>query len=123
MKQSYLIGLAVMLLILAQSAYGYNLRSLKYSPVSYFNEQDWDMAKEAARKALNESKTGDTVSWSNPDSGNSGELKVIDVSEQKGQSCKTLQIINRARNLEGKGAYLFCRQPEGTWQLSRPNSK
>lgn len=123
MKQSFLLGLAVMLLISAQSVYSYNLRFLKYSPVSYFNEQDWEMAKEAARKALNDCKTGDAVSWSNPDSGNSGEFKVIEILEQKGQTCKTLQIINRARNLEGKAAYLFCRQPDGTWQLPPPNSK
>ena len=40
-----------------------------------FPKQDWEVAKTAARQALEDTEVGKAVVWKNPDSGNSGEMK------------------------------------------------
>ena len=81
------------------------------------------MAKAAAGEALNKREIGEAVAWSNPDSGHSGDLMVTGVSEKEGTTCKTLQIRNRARGVDGQGVFQFCQQPDQTWKAVGDNQK
>ncbi len=121
MKKYYLVGSVILLLISVQTTYSVNLQWLKYSPVRYFTEQDWEMAKKAADEVLNHRSIGEALSWKNPDTGNSGDSMVTGTSEKDGKACKTLQITSRARNHEGKSNYLFCKQSDGTWKVDTTN--
>jgi len=117
MKKLTRFGSPVLLMLSVQTAYGANLQFLEYSPARNFTEQDWEMLKTAADEALNERKTGESVFWSNPDSGNSGSLVITGVFEKEGAKCKTLQINSQARGTEGQATHPFCQQPDQTWKV------
>jgi surface antigen len=91
------------------------LRWLNYSPVRFFTDKDWDLAKNAAREALNNTKDGQTVEWQNPASDNRGSLTPVSTTIKDGRTCRDLAIKNYANKLEGGGTYEFCQKPDGKW--------
>lgn len=62
---------------------------------------------------------GDTIAWSNPDSGHSGTVTAVREGTQRdtGQYCREFQqtVSVGGRNEEAYGT--ACRQPDGTWQI------
>jgi surface antigen len=79
-----------------------------------------DMAKynKTSQYALENTKTGTTSSWHNPDSGHSGTFTPTRTFERTdGAYCReyTQMIDVGGRNAEGHGT--ACRQPDGTWQI------
>ena len=89
---------------------------LEYSPARYFTDDDWEIARKTARQVLDEGKTGEEVSWENPESKNSGSLVPSREFERDGRTCRKLRITNRARELQGRATYTFCRQDDGSWK-------
>lgn len=92
-----------------------NLRWLEYSPVRFFTDKDWELAKDAAREALNNREDGQVVEWNNPDSNNHGSLTPNATRTKDGRTCRDLVIKNYANNLEGGATYEFCQKPDGKW--------
>lgn len=104
--------------ILAQgSSWAVNLRWLDYSPVRFFNDRDWELARGAADDALDNGKDGATVSWENPETGHRGSLTPLDTRQRNGRTCRNLVIENHARGLSGRSEFLFCQQPGGDWKM------
>ena len=97
------------------SASAYNLRWLNYSPVRFFTDQDWELATEAGRKALNEAADGETVSWENTATGASGTLSPLSTSSGEAGKCRRLRISNNANGVSSGAVYEFCQRPDGTW--------
>jgi surface antigen len=116
-KTVNLIGASVFLIAASFTVQSFDLHFLKHSPARHFTKQDWDIAKTAIRDLLNNHQLGETVSWHNPDSGNSGKLETLKVDESSGSLCKTVQIRNRAKKQEGKASFVFCKQPDGKWKV------
>ena len=62
---------------------------------------------------------GDTIAWSNPDSGNSGTVTAVRDGTQRdtGAYCREFQqtVTVGGRTEEAYGT--ACRQPDGTWQI------
>ncbi|MDJ0806537.1 MAG: RT0821/Lpp0805 family surface protein [Gammaproteobacteria bacterium] len=116
MKRIIIIGLFSILFLVGRTGYPTDLQVLKYSPVRYFSETDWELAKSTAREVLNNHADHEVGSWENPETGNSGSLVVIRTGKVDGQTCKKLQIHNKANNLEGNAVYLFCQQADGKWK-------
>ena len=104
-----------LLLLSTQSASAYNLRWLNYSPVRFFTDQDWELATQAGRQALNETADGGTVPWENKSTGASGTLSPLSTSSREGAKCRTMRISNSANGLTGSAVYEFCQRPDGTW--------
>ena len=102
-----------------QTAVAFNLRFLNYSPVRYFSEQDWKLASAAVRKALNETKDGETVSWDNPKTKYFGTIRPIMTESHDGATCRKLEIENNAKGMTGSGIYRFCQQPDGKWAVQQ----
>lgn len=112
------LGLAVTCLLLGLgAAHAQNIRFLEYSPIRYFTDQDWGMARAAAKQALEADEEGAPVTWSNPETGNSGSSTALEGLEREGRQCRRLKIENLARGLSGQSAYLFCRQSDGEWKV------
>lgn len=117
-------GLAAACLLLGSvAANAQNVRWLDYSPIRYFNDQDWEMARSAAKQALEAAEQGTPVSWSNPATGNSGSSTALESLDREGRPCGRLKIENMARGLSGQGTYLFCRQPDGEWKVEASSTK
>jgi len=113
-KIQALVALALITLF-SQVAYSSQLRWLNYSPVRYFTDADWDIAKTAARNALNDGKDGVTVNWDNPESKNHGSLTPLSTNLKNGTTCRHLKIENHANGLSGMAVYEFCKKPDGKW--------
>jgi surface antigen len=100
-----------------------DLRWLNHSPVRFFSAADWDLAREAARRALNKAQDGETVAWTNPDSSHHGSVTPLSTTARDGATCRELKIANHAKRLHGSSVYLFCRQPDGRWAAVQGNAR
>jgi surface antigen len=109
-------GLLVCLIALPASAV--NMRWLQYSPTSYFTDEDWRLAREAAKEALNETPIGTTVSWENKESGASGSSTPVKAVEKDGMPCRYLKIMNSANETSGESVQYFCQQKDGKWKAA-----
>jgi surface antigen len=116
MKSYTFLGSWFLLSILAFPSFSFDLHFLKHSPARHFTKQDWDIAKAATRDILENHESGESVIWDNPDSGNSGSLKITKVGKNSGKLCKKLQITNRVKGQEHTSSHVFCKQPEGKWK-------
>ncbi len=84
---------------------------------SYMDEQDKARYQRASQHALEDTKSGQTVAWKNPDSGNHGTITPVKTYENNGRYCReytqTVTIGNKTHEAYGKA----CRQPDGSWQI------
>ena len=118
MSGRILVAIAGMLLVLVQSpAQAVNLKWLEYSPVRFFTDRDWELARSAADSAIGDAEDGGAVTWRNPESGHYGSVTPVSTLKRDGRRCRELAIENHARGLTGGGIYLFCLQPDGQWKI------
>jgi surface antigen len=108
---------------LPATGYTFNLQYLADSPIRHFTTEDFAIGTDAIRRALNETKDGETVTWINPDTGHSGSATPLSSYTQNGKECRKLKITNSAKSLEGKGVYPMCRQSDGKWKHDTGQSK
>lgn len=80
--------------------------------------RDKRMAEEAAARAFEQNRTGQTSSWTNPDSGHSGTITPTKTYQlASGQYCRryTQTIDVGAEPQEASGT--ACRRSDGTWEI------
>jgi len=82
------------------------------------SEADLKQADETAQDAMETADTGHTVTWSNPDSGNSGTYKpTTDPRQVNGEDCRdfesTVVIDGEEQTAKGRA----CRQSDGSWKI------
>ena len=75
-------------------------------------------ANRATHRALESAPTGNTQTWKNPDSKNSGSITTTSTYQaQNGQYCReyeqTITVSGETRQAFGTA----CRQPDGTWKV------
>ena len=75
---------------------------------------------QTAHRALESNPSGQSSSWSNPDSGNSGTFtptRTTHTSSQNGKNCReylqTITVGGRSETARGTA----CRRVDGTWQI------
>ena len=79
---------------------------------------DRAVSQRTAQSALETGRTGQTTSWRNPDSGNSGTYTPTSTYRTaSGQDCRefeqTITVGGRSEKAMGRA----CRQSDGTWQI------
>lgn len=82
------------------------------------DQRDKELALKQAQLSLESSRTGQSSSWQNPDSGNSGTFTPTRTyQEPGGEYCReyTQEIIVGGEKQQSHGT--ACRMPDGTWQL------
>lgn len=82
------------------------------------DEADLKRADETTQQTLETANTGETVSWSNPDSGNSGATTPrSDRQSTNGSQCRdfesTITIDGNQEQANGRA----CRQTDGSWKI------
>jgi len=74
-----------------------------------------------ARAAVNQAQTapiGETITWENPRSGNSGAVTPVrDGTSSSGQYCREFQQTITVGGKRQQGYGVACRQPDGTWRI------
>ncbi|MCU7842472.1 MAG: hypothetical protein KZQ93_01375 [Candidatus Thiodiazotropha sp. (ex Monitilora ramsayi)] len=112
----YLFAL-ISLLLYGASAQALNLKWLEFSPVRHFTAEDWEIAREAARRALSEAANGEGVTWNNERTGHYGSLTPISDRDDEGKRCRDMVIKHFAGGLNGGGTYRFCLMEDGVWKV------
>ena len=111
-------GMLLIALTAPAMASGLNMRWLQYSPVSYFTDEDWRLARAAAKEALNEAELGKAVTWENTESGAQGSSTPLKAIKKDGMPCRYLKIYNNANETSGESVHLFCKIADGSWKAA-----
>lgn len=85
---------------------------------NYMDQQDQQYASQTTTRTLENSQTGQSVQWSNPDSGHYGTVTPTRTYQNSaGLYCRefsqTVYIDGRTEAAHGTA----CRQPDGTWEV------
>lgn len=115
LKIAFIVTILLATAVVGTAAASTDVRWLNFSPVRFFTEQDWEMARETVRRALEDGADGETVEWTNPDSGSRGTITPTGSTGEDGETCRAVKITNHANGLEGGGTFEFCRQADGSW--------
>lgn len=83
------------------------------------DEKDRMQANRSFQKSLENSKTGQTSTWTNPDSGHSGTYRPVRTYERGGQHCREFQQTIRVGGKIEEGYGTACRQPDGSWKITQ----
>ncbi|MEX0582202.1 MAG: RT0821/Lpp0805 family surface protein [Sneathiella sp.] len=71
-----------------------------------------------AEKQATTAPMGQTITWNNPDSGNSGSITPVrDGNHTDGRYCREFQQTVEVGGKLEKGYGTACRQPDGSWQI------
>jgi surface antigen len=80
--------------------------------------RDKRMASEAAQRAFENNRTGQTSVWSNPDSGHSGTVTPTrTVQLANGQYCREYKQTITVGGDQHQAYGTACRQADGTWKI------
>lgn len=84
-------------------------------------ESDIAMLRAAASALFQDdnARVGQTESWSNPKTGNSGAVSLLQLFEHAGMPCKRLQHSIKQKGRTDRITYQFarCRAGDGSWKL------
>jgi surface antigen len=81
--------------------------------------EDFAMVGEAVTGLYDAGKIGVTQTWSNPKSGNSGSVKILDTFEYQGLPCRAIEhTVKIRRQADPKQVVMkTCRDKDGIWKL------
>ena len=82
------------------------------------DQKDKEMAAQAAQRAFENSRSGESSAWRNPDSGNSGSVTPTRTYQApSGQYCREYQndIVIGGETHKSYGT--ACRQSDGSWKI------
>lgn len=91
---------------------------LNRSAVGNFSEDDWEVFRTTARKALDEGAQGTKAEWSNSRTGAHGWITVMESSEYQGLRCRRAVFYNRAGGITGTQEHRLCKVQDGTWKIA-----
>jgi surface antigen len=98
-----------------------NLSFLDGSTVSSLKEDDMKLLMETVDKVLDADLASST--WSNPKTGNSGEITAIArFTSTDGSPCRRLRVMSRAKASTSTGDYTLCLVTGRGWLLN-PEAK
>ena len=82
------------------------------------DERDKQLAEDAFQSSLENNKTGATQSWSNPDSGHSGNTTPTRTyTADSGDPCREFTTTVLIGGEEQQGYGTACRQADGSWKI------
>jgi surface antigen len=85
---------------------------------NHLDQRDKELAARNAQNTFENAKTGQTSTWKNPDSGNSGEITPTKTYQNaSGQYCREYQQTITVGGEKQQGYGTACRQPDGSWKI------
>jgi surface antigen len=84
-------------------------------------QQDLDMIHGAVTDQVHGKPVGTTAAWSNPASGNSGSIKLVEKLVQNNQQCEEIDYTVRSGGTPvytEHYQFISCLQPDGTWKIA-----
>ncbi len=116
-RPSWLFALAVLVSLGGPAAAQVN----PFADTLDLTPRDIELLKDAAATlfANDQAEVGETVTWANPASGNSGSVSLVRLFEHQGLPCRRLQHTIKQKGYADAAIYQFarCRTADGTWKL------
>ena len=88
---------------------------------SGLSQQDLRDLGDASRRLYTQDSVANGASdtWSNPKSGNSGTITVVDSYQRQGNACHKLRYDMRLKLRSGVRTYTlsWCHMPDGSWKI------
>ncbi len=82
------------------------------------DQRDKELAMKAAQQSFETSRTGQSTSWSNPDSGNSGSVTPTRTYQtSSGQYCREYTQTVKVGGEKHEAYGTACRQADGSWKI------
>jgi surface antigen len=82
------------------------------------DQKDKEMAQQAAQQAFENSRSGESSTWQNPDSGNSGSITPTRTYQAPGGGyCREYEQDIIVGGKPEKSYGTACRQSDGSWQI------
>jgi len=82
------------------------------------DEMDQQQANEKAQETMNTAEVGQTTTWSNPDTGNSGTYTPTSAStDRNGEECRDFESTVVIDGKEEQASGRACRQDDGAWKI------
>ena len=85
-------------------------------------DADKEILRQAFDDALDNHADGESVEWTNPDTGHGGTITLVDTHEDYGTTCRSIRTRSRAAGRSGGGNYRLCIAKDDTWQFA-PNRR
>ena len=87
------------------------------APISRMTEEDFRIAGEVIRKALDGGQQGHSYEWKNPATGASGSITPGASFERDGMQCRAARFNIAAGGKSSASSWNLCRTPEG-WKVA-----
>ena len=97
-------------------AHAINEMFAKDAPVSRMTPEDFRIAGEAMRKALDEGKDGQAYEWKNPATSAHGTITPLAAFEKNGMHCRGAAFASDVKGATGRSKWNLCKTPEG-WKV------
>jgi surface antigen len=81
------------------------------------DQRDKQLAMQAAQQSFENSRSGTSTSWRNPDSGHSGSITPTRTYQSGDRYCREYQQKVTVGGETQTGYGTACRQPDGSWQI------
>lgn len=96
-----------------------NLGFLGQSPVAFFNDDDWELLKDAVDKVLNDPEDYNEVQWDNPETHARGTVESLRTTQSGDRTCRRLRIHIHAQSRTSRGLHHFCHEGDGQWDFAK----
>lgn len=87
----------------------------------HLTERDRALARETSQERLADAPEGTTLSWYNPESGNSGTVTLVRRFERQGRECHEnrhdISFTDGAARRQQQWTITICRQENGRWAM------
>jgi surface antigen len=114
---------ALLLLAGAAASHAANLNFLKDTPITYMHDADRKALNDAAQKALDHGKDGESFNWSNAGTGNSvaisGTVTPHDTEKQGERTCRHVTLVATAKGQTQTWMPTACKTGGGAWKVLR----
>jgi hypothetical protein len=118
MTRALTLALAVAALSLAAGTTADAQYLNRHGPRLSLGKDDLALMKAAARSGLDGKPAGTVVPWSNPASGNSGQVTLIKNLQRKGRDCRENRYSVTLKSSPKPSSYVLtiCKEPDGSWK-------
>ena len=102
------------------SALNLDLNFTEESSLTALTDKDWEILKETAMKALDNSPDGSSHIWKNEQSGNTGVMTILSTDHNSAIPCRDAEFFNTAGGISSSTTVKVCKQDDDTWKATGP---
>ncbi len=108
----------ISLVLLAIPSLAQNTAFLRSAPVAFLNDEDVEILLSTLQAAMNEQPDGETVTWSNSNTGHSGVINITKTHPDYDTTCRQVEMANQAAGRTGRGTFRMCKADDGKWKFA-----